>query len=133
MFTSPRSVVRALVHMPWAELPPGRMVDLPGRGSTFVTDTAGPEPESPTVVLLHAVGTTGLLTWYPTIPVLSSRFRVITLDQRWHGRGIRSAKFSPSDSAADVAALPDVLGVDRGRTQSVLGKEVSCSVDSGGR
>ncbi|HEY9565362.1 MAG TPA: alpha/beta fold hydrolase [Nocardioides sp.] len=113
MFTSPRSVVRALVHMPWAELPPGRMVDLPGRGSTFVTDTAGPEPESPTVVLLHAVGTTGLLTWYPTIPVLSSRFRVITLDQRRHGRGIRSAKFSLSDSADDVAALLDVLGVDR--------------------
>ncbi|NYG57599.1 pimeloyl-ACP methyl ester carboxylesterase [Nocardioides daedukensis] len=99
--------------MPWAEIPSGRMVELPGRGSTYVTDTAGPDPDSPAVVLLHAVGTTGLLTWFPTIPVLSTRFRVITLDQRWHGRGIRSAKFSLSDSADDVAALLDVLGIER--------------------
>ena len=37
----------------------------PGRGSTYVTDTPGPRPDSPTIVLLHALGCTGLLTWYP--------------------------------------------------------------------
>ena len=70
------------------------MVELPGRGSTYVTDTPGPAPDSPTIVLLHAVGCTGLLTWFPSIEPLSRRFRVVTLDQRWHGRGIQSDEFS---------------------------------------
>lgn len=113
MFTTPGQLLRHLVPMPPAELPPGRMVELPGRGSTFVTDTAGPTPDSPTVVLLHAVGTTGLLTWFPSIPSLSARCRVITLDQRWHGRGIQSEEFSLRDCADDAVALLDVLEIDR--------------------
>ena len=99
--------------MPWARIPRGRMVDLPGRdGATYVTDTAGPHPDSPTLVLLHALGCTGLLTWYPTIEPFSRRYRVVTLDQRWHGRGIRSAEFSLHDCADDVAALIDALELD---------------------
>jgi pimeloyl-ACP methyl ester carboxylesterase len=62
--------------------------------------------------LLHALGTTGLLTWYPSIRPLARRFRVVTLDQRWHGRGIQSEEFSLYDCADDVAALLDVLGID---------------------
>jgi len=38
-------------------LPPGREVVLPGRGSTFVREVAGP-PGAPTVVLLHGLGAT---------------------------------------------------------------------------
>lgn len=106
---SPRDVLRRQVYMPWARIPTGRMVDLPGRGSTYVTDTPGPGPDAPTIVLLHAVGCTGLLTWYPAIQPLSRRFRVVTLDQRWHGRGIQSARFSLHDCADDVAALIDAL------------------------
>jgi pimeloyl-ACP methyl ester carboxylesterase len=83
-------------------------VDLPGRGSTYVTDVPGP-PGAPTVLLLHAVACTGLLTWYPAIEPLSRRYRVVTFDQRWHGRGIRSDRFSLSDCADDVAALVDAL------------------------
>jgi pimeloyl-ACP methyl ester carboxylesterase len=89
------------------------MVELPGRGATYVTDTSGPHPDSPAVLLLHAVGCTGLLTWFPAIGVLSERYRVVTLDQRWHGRGIASAEFSLHDCADDAAALLDVLGVER--------------------
>ena len=63
--------LRRKVYMPWARIPEGRMVELPGRGSTYVTDTPGPHPESPTIVLLHALGCTGLLTWYPAIEPLS--------------------------------------------------------------
>src|SRR3954452_25218754 len=88
------------------------MVDLAGRGSAFVTDTPGPHPDSPTVVLLHAVGCTGLLTWFPSIGPLSRRYRVITMDQRWHGRGIQSEEFSVRDCADDVAALIDELHLD---------------------
>jgi pimeloyl-ACP methyl ester carboxylesterase len=89
------------------------MVELPGRdGATYVTDTPGPHPDSPTLVLLHALGCTGLLTWYPTIEPFSRRYRVVTLDLRWHGQGIRSEEFSLYDCADDVAALIDALELD---------------------
>ena len=98
------------VYIPWVPIPEGRMVELPGQGgSTYVTDTPGPSPEAPTVILLHALGCTGLLTWFPTIPKLSARYRVVTMDQRWHGRGIQSGEFSLYDCADDVAALIDAL------------------------
>ena len=113
---SPRTMLKdQLVHriyVPHVRIPEGRMVELPGRGSTYVTDTPGPSPDSPTIVLLHAVGCTGLLTWFPSIGPLSQRFRVVTLDQRWHGRGIQSEDFSLYDCADDVAALVEVLGLD---------------------
>src|SRR4051794_18823222 len=97
------------VYVPHARIPVGRLVELPGRGTTYVTDSPGPTPDAPTVVLLHAVGCTGLLTWFPSIGPLTRRFRVVTLDQRWHGRGIQSPTFSLVDCADDVAALIDVL------------------------
>eukprot|EP01032_Pedospumella_encystans_P037065 gene37065-41978_t len=60
---SPGALVRRQVYIPWVRIPPGRLVELPGRGgSTYVTDTPGPSPDSPTIVLLHALGCTGLLT-----------------------------------------------------------------------
>jgi len=110
---SPGSLVRRQVYIPWVRIPPGRMVELPGRGgSTYVTDTPGPAADSPTIVLLHALGCTGLLTWFPAIGPLSQRFRVVTLDQRWHGQGIRGEDFSLADCADDVAALIEVLGLE---------------------
>ena len=109
---SPRELMRRSFYLPWAPIPEGRMVELPGRGLTYVTDTPGPRADSPTILLLHALGTTGLLTWYPSIRPLARRFRVVTLDQRWHGRGIQSEEFSLYDCADDVAALLDVLGID---------------------
>jgi 3-oxoadipate enol-lactonase len=110
---SPRDLIRRQVYMPWARIPRGRMIELPGRGgSTYVTDTPGPDEHSPTIVLLHALGCTGLLTWYPTIEPFSRRYRVVTLDQRWHGQGIRSEEFSLYDCADDVAALIDVLELE---------------------
>ena len=112
-FLSPRQLVRRSFYLPWAPIPDGQMVELPGRGSTYVTDTPGPRHDSPTILLLHALGCTGLLTWYPSIRPLSERYRVVTLDQRWHGRGIKSDDFSLHDCADDAAALLDVLGVDR--------------------
>jgi len=108
-----RDLVRRRVYMPWARIPAGRTVELPGRGgSTYVTDTPGPSRQAPTVVLLHALGCTGLLTWYPAIEPLSRRFRVVTLDLRWHGRGIQGEEFSLHDCADDVAALVEVLGLE---------------------
>ena len=45
---------------------------------------------------------------------LSERFRVIAMDHRGHGQGIRSRRrFTLEDCADDAAALLEVLGVDR--------------------
>jgi pimeloyl-ACP methyl ester carboxylesterase len=77
-----------------------------------VTDSPGP-PGAPTLLLLHAVGCTGLLTWFPAIPELVKKYRVVTLDQRWHGQGIMSAEFSLHDCADDAAALIEALGLEQ--------------------
>ena len=94
-------------------VPEGRVVDLPGRGRTFVVDVPGPAPESPTIVLLHALGCTAYLSWVATFGELSKHYRVVTFDQRWHGRGIRSERFRFTDCADDVVGVLDALGVDR--------------------
>ena len=101
------------------DIPAGALVDLPGRGRTYLVDTGpppspppGPTP-APTVLLLHALACTALLTWYPSIAALRSRYRVVTFDQRWHGQGICSPAFSLADCADDAVAVADVLGVDR--------------------
>src|SRR5690348_5155004 len=99
--------------IPQVEIPEGRWLDLPLRGRTWLTDVPGPTPNARAVILLHAVGCTGLLTWFPVLEELSKRFRVTTFDQRWHGRGIVSDHFSLHDCADDVAALILELGLDR--------------------
>jgi 3-oxoadipate enol-lactonase len=112
----PRSLVgravRKVFPMPHVEsVPEGRMVELPGRGRTFVVDVPGPEG-APTLVLLHALVCTGYLAWHPVFEELAGTYRVIVLDQRWHGRGVRSPQFRLEDCADDVAALLDVLEID---------------------
>jgi pimeloyl-ACP methyl ester carboxylesterase len=93
------------------DLPPGRLVDLGERGRTCVIDIPGP-PGAPTVILLHALATTAALSWYPSLQALSEHFRVVTFDQRWHGRGIRCETFRLDDCADDVVAVADALGID---------------------
>ena len=92
-------------------LPPGRHVDLPGRGTTFVRELAGPEG-APALVLLHGWTATADLNWHPAFAPLARHFRVIAMDHRGHGRGLR-APFRLGACADDVAALLDVLGIER--------------------
>ncbi|MGB6246074.1 alpha/beta fold hydrolase [Gordonia sp. (in: high G+C Gram-positive bacteria)] len=105
-----RGIGHALRPYPVTGLPTGRRLELPGRGTTFITDSG--RPDGPVVFLLHSVSTTGLLCWYPVIPLLEQDYRVITMDHRLHGRGIDSATFSLADCADDVAAVADALGID---------------------
>lgn len=95
------------------DLPEGRVIELPGRGSTFVVDVPGPTTDAPTLVLLHGLSCTAYLGWAHAMDELRRTFRVVTFDQRWHGRGIRSSRFRISDCADDVAAVMDALGVER--------------------
>jgi pimeloyl-ACP methyl ester carboxylesterase len=105
-----------VVRMPAVgDIPVGRTLELPGRGATYAVDTGTPTgaEKSPVLILLHALACTGLLTWYPCLPALAKRYRVVVFDQRWHGRGIRSPEFSVTDCADDAAAVADALGIDR--------------------
>ena len=99
----------ALLHA----VPAGRIIDLPGRGRTYLTDVPGPSKDAPTVVLLHALSTTAALSWYAAFEPLAAQYRVVTFDQRWHGRGIRSPRFRFADCADDVIAVLDALDIDR--------------------
>lgn len=95
------------------QLPEGRFVDLPGRGEAFVVDTGVPEgrPDAPTLLLFHGLATTSYLTWFSTLDQLRESHRVVMLDQRWHGRGIVSERFSLEDCVDDAALVLDHLGI----------------------
>lgn len=102
-----------LVELGWA-VPKGRAVELPGRGTTFVRDMPGPTPDAPAVVLLHGLAATGGLNWFGCFAPLSRHFRVVAIDHRGHGRGIRTPdRFRLADCADDVVALADALGLER--------------------
>ena len=107
-----RSQVREYARIPDVEIPEGRWLQLPRRGRTWLTELPGP-PGAQTIVLLHAVGCTGMLTWFPAVHELAKDYRVVVFDQRWHGRGIISENFSLHDCADDVAAVITELDLDR--------------------
>jgi 3-oxoadipate enol-lactonase len=84
---------------------------LPGRGTTFYREVPGPEG-APTLILLHGWTATADLNWFMCYEALGQHFRVLALDHRGHGRGIRSSQtFRLSDCADDAAMLADQLGI----------------------
>ncbi|MEG8182076.1 alpha/beta fold hydrolase [Nocardia terpenica] len=93
-------------------VPAGRMVELVGRGSTYLVELPGPVG-APTVILLHGVATTAMLNWFPALAELALRYRVVLYDQRWHGHGIRSPRFDLDELADDVIAVADAVGVEK--------------------
>jgi 3-oxoadipate enol-lactonase len=98
---------------PAPDLPPGEPLHLPGRGTTFVRQLHGP-PNAPVIVLLHGWTATADLNWFTCYYPLAQHFRVIALDHRGHGRGIRSrTPFRLTDCADDVVAVCDELGVQQ--------------------
>lgn len=93
-------------------VPPGAALELPGRGTTFVREMGGPR-RAPTLFLLHGLGATGGLNWFAAFGPLGRHFRVVALDHRGHGRGLRSPEpFRLDDCADDVVAAADQLGID---------------------
>jgi pimeloyl-ACP methyl ester carboxylesterase len=95
------------IPVPW-----GRRIELPGRGTTFVREVAGP-PGAPTLVLLHGWIASSGINWYQAFPALSRHFRVIAPDLRGHARGVRSnRRFRLADCADDVAVMLDEMQVE---------------------
>lgn len=94
-------------------LPPGRRVHLSGRGDTFVRELPGPAG-APTVLLLHGWTATADLNWQQSFAALGRHFRVVAVDHRGHGRGLRSDDaFSLTACADDVAELIRTLRLER--------------------
>ena len=98
-------------------LPAGSVVNLPGRGETFVRDTGPPPavdaPAGPPVLLLHGWTASADVNFFAVFPELAGRHRVVALDHRGHGRGLRPrTPFSLEDCADDAAALIVELGLD---------------------
>lgn len=91
-------------------LPMGKRVTLRGRGTTFVREVTGP-PDAPTVLLLHGWIASGGLNWFTVFEALGDRYRVLALDHRGHGRGIRTRqRFTLADCADDAAVLLEHIG-----------------------
>ena len=96
-----------VANAPWTD----RDIELPGRGRTSIREVHGPQG-APTLVLLHGLAATGRLNWFATLRSLSERFRVIVVDHRGHGRGIRTHHFRLADCADDAVAIADHLGIE---------------------
>ena len=92
--------------------PIDREIELPDHGRTWVRDIPGPDG-APTVLLLHGLGATARLNWGRCYRPLSEHFRVVSLDHRGHGRGLRTRRFELAQCADDAAAAADALGVSR--------------------
>jgi pimeloyl-ACP methyl ester carboxylesterase len=89
-----------------------RVLELPGRGRTVVWDTSGP-PGAPTLLLVHGVTLTSALNWGGIVERLAQQYRVVLLDQRGHGTGLRGGVFRLEDCADDLAAVAEALGIER--------------------
>jgi pimeloyl-ACP methyl ester carboxylesterase len=109
----PRLPLRALLKpapglvaapVPPLPLPPGRAVLVPGRGEFFVRDSGG---DGPPVLLVHGWMFPSDLNWLHSYrPLRAAGYRVLAMDLRGHGRGLRSGvPFRLTDCADDAAGV----------------------------
>jgi 3-oxoadipate enol-lactonase len=84
---------------------------VPDRGEFFLRDTGG---EGPPVLLVHGWMFPSDLNWARTYgPLQRAGYRVLAMDLRGHGRGLRSTDpFRLADCADDAAGVLRELGLD---------------------
>lgn len=94
--------------MPPFEPPPARTLRIEGVGELFLRDTGG---SGPTVMLLHGWTASADLNWWGAYGALEEAgYRVLAIDHRGHGRGLRTyERFSLAACAADAAAAIETL------------------------
>jgi len=61
------------------------------------------------LLLLHGWTATAALNWFTALPALGQHYRVVAMDIRGHGRGLRGRPFSLRGCANDAAALCTLL------------------------
>ncbi len=100
----------AWAPVPPLELPPARTLRVPEHGELFLRDTGG---DGPAVMLLHGWMASADLNWCGAYGDLADAgYRVLAIDHRGHGRGLRQlAPFRLADCASDAAAALRALGV----------------------
>lgn len=112
LITKLSSRMRAPVTLPW--LPDGRTVVVPGRGEFFVRYFVHPDPEAPTLLLLHGWTASIDLQFFTAYQQIAEKYSFVGIDHRGHGRGLRSSDpFSLEDCADDAAAVLNTLGISR--------------------
>ena len=96
--------------VPPIDMPPARTLRVPGRGELFLRDTGG---DGPAVMLLHGWMASADLNWAGAYADLAGAgYRVLAIDHRGHGRGLRQmAPFRLVDCAGDAAAALRELDV----------------------
>ncbi|MPZ88114.1 MAG: alpha/beta fold hydrolase [Nitriliruptorales bacterium] len=100
----------AQMPIPPSRLPRARIEYVPGVGELFLRDSGG-DPDRPVVLLLHGWMLDADVNWFTCYEPLSEIARVVALDHRGHGRGLRPSKpFRLVDAADDAAALLRHLG-----------------------
>ena len=112
-YLRPLEVAQAEPPLP-PPLPPGRVVYVPGRGEMMVRELA-PERETgaPTILLLHGWTLCADLNWFAMYAAAARHGRVLAMDVRGHGRGLRSEqRFTLEAAADDAAALLEELGAE---------------------
>lgn len=107
---------------PPVELPEGRLVHVPGRGEFFLRDSGG---SGTPVLLLHGWMFQSDLNWFRAYgPLAEAGYRVLAVDARGHGRGLRTSEpFRLVDCAGDAAAVLQTIGA---------GPAIACGYSMGG-
>lgn len=100
------------------EFPPARTVHVQGRGEFFLRDSdpthpAGEPEQRPVVMLLHGWIASADLNWAAVYgSLIDAGYRVLAIDHRGHGRGLRPlVPFRLADCAADAAGVLRTLGL----------------------
>ena len=106
----PRAARVLSAPVPPLPLPPGRTVLVPDRGELFVRDSGG---DGQPVLLVHGWMFPSDLNWLHAYgPLAAAGHRVLAMDLRGHGRGLRSGEpFSLAACADDAAGVLEALGL----------------------
>jgi 3-oxoadipate enol-lactonase len=100
---------RSWPPVPPFEAPPARTLTVPEVGELFLRDTGG---DGPPVMLLHGWTASADLNWWGCYEDLrAAGYRVLAIDHRGHGRGLRTDEtFTLEACASDAAAAIEMLG-----------------------
>ncbi len=92
---------------------PARTLNVPGRGEVFLRDSGQTDTTRPPVMLLHGWTVSADLNWHSAYqPLVQAGYRVLAIDHRGHGRGLRAMEpFRLVDCAGDAAATVRQLGL----------------------
>jgi 3-oxoadipate enol-lactonase len=99
--------------VPPHEMPAARTINIADRGEFFLRDSGETGSSGPAVMLLHGWTVSADLNWHAAYqPLIDAGYRVLAIDHRGHGRGLRAMEpFRLIDCAADAVAVVRALGL----------------------